>query len=260
MASRAFNLAVRGLFGLRFSDTQCGAKVFRREAIAEVFERLEVANFAFDVDVLFALRRAGYHVIEVPIVWADVPDDSKVHLVRAGTSMLAALLRLRVKHSPLRGIPFVDKLARAGMMPVRSGLELLVVVDRAAHFSLPPATYPVLRDLESHGHRVTVREIRGALDVARFHVWYARHAQLQFDAIVDGTAATSLPIVRLSSKPKIARADMLRFDHNGMRRAFDAIARACGYSAFIWRNENAWMLSESHDGGRRRVLRGSRDS
>ena len=253
VASRAFNLTVRGLFGLRFSDTQCGAKVFRREAIERVFDDLEIANFAFDVDVLFALRRAGQRVVEVPIVWADVPDDSKVRLMRAGGSMLAALLRLRVKHSPFRALPFADKLARSTTVPVRPGLAILAVVDRASGFALPAASRAALEAMELRGHRVTVREVGSALDLLRFHAWYVRYAHSHFDVLVDGTRA-GLAVTQFSSKPKISRAALERLPEAAQREAFDSMARACGYTAFLWRGEREWVVSAG-GAAQRTVLR-----
>ncbi len=244
LASRAFNLTVRGLFGLRFSDTQCGAKVFRRDAIDHVFDDLEIANFAFDVDVLFALRRAGGKVVEVPIVWADVPDDSKVKLVRSGASMLAALLRLRIKHSPFRGLPFADRLARAATLPIKRGLEMLVVVDRSGPDALPAGVAAVLAELESRGHRITTREVRGPLALVRFYAWYARYAQRQFDLLVDATDG-GVPFLRFSSKPKIGRPALQRLSGQALHAAFESMARACGYTAFLWRSDRDWVLSAS---------------
>jgi glycosyltransferase involved in cell wall biosynthesis len=255
LASRAFNLVVRCLFGLKFSDTQCGAKVFRREAIEQVFADLEIANFAFDVDMLLALSRAGRRVVEVPIVWADMPDDSKINLFQSGNSMLAALLRLRIKHSPLRALPFADRLARASTMPVRPGLDILVVVDRLAYFALPVAPQPVLAEMERYGHRTTVREVRGALDAARFHAWYLRYAHRNFDILVDGTRGRGLPILRLSSKPKIGRAALELLSEHALRDALDSMARACGYRAFLWRAERDWTLAASGGGADTTVMR-----
>ena len=59
VASRTFNLLVRLLFGLPYSDTQCGAKVFRRDALRAVMSNVDTANFAFDVDLLYALKKSG---------------------------------------------------------------------------------------------------------------------------------------------------------------------------------------------------------
>jgi hypothetical protein len=169
--------------------------------------------------------------------------------------MLAALLRLRIKHSPLRALPFADRLARASTMPVRPGLDILVVVDRLAYFALPVAPQPVLAEMERYGHRTTVREVRGALDAARFHAWYLRYAHRNFDILVDGTRGRGLPILRLSSKPKIGRAALELLSEHALRDALDSMARACGYRAFLWRAERDWTLAASGGGADTTVMR-----
>ena len=91
--SRLFNLAVRLLFGLGYRDTQCGAKVFRREALDRVLPSIRSTGFEFDVELLWRLAQSGCRVEEVPITWEN-RDESKV-----GTSdaqeMLSGMIRLR---------------------------------------------------------------------------------------------------------------------------------------------------------------------
>ncbi len=99
LASRAFNLLTRVLFGLRLTDTQCGAKLMQRGALLKVLPRLGITRWAFDVDLLFQLRRAGFRVTEVPTLWHDV-EGSKVQIGRASAEMLVALTRLRLIYSP----------------------------------------------------------------------------------------------------------------------------------------------------------------
>lgn len=103
IASRAFNALVRLLFGLRITDTQCGAKLLRREALEEIRPRLGVTRWAFDVDLLFQLRRAGYRIAEVPTVWHDV-SGSQLRVVKASSEMFVAVCRLRLIYSPLRWV------------------------------------------------------------------------------------------------------------------------------------------------------------
>ena len=98
LASRAFNLLARALTGLPFSDTQCGAKAFRADAVADVIPSVETANFAFDVDLLAALRRRGARMIEVPIEWHD-HSVSRLRIVHASVRMAGALARLAIKRS-----------------------------------------------------------------------------------------------------------------------------------------------------------------
>ena len=103
IASRAFNLLTRMLFGLPRTDTQCGAKLMRRDAIRAVLPHLGITRWAFDVDLLFQLTRVGYQVTEIPTTWRDVAG-SGVRIGRVSTEMLAALVRLRLMYSPLRWV------------------------------------------------------------------------------------------------------------------------------------------------------------
>jgi len=99
--SRIFNICVRTLFGLKIWDTQCGAKVLTSHASKDIIPRLGVTKWAFDVDLLFQLHRAGYEIIEAPTVWHDV-GGSKLHVGRASLEMFFAICRLRLVHSPLK--------------------------------------------------------------------------------------------------------------------------------------------------------------
>lgn len=103
VSSRVFNRMVRTAFGLEVTDTQCGAKVMSRDVLETILPRVGVTQWAFDVDLLFHVRRAGFPVREVPAEWNDV-SGSKVRYFRAPLEMTAALARLRMIHSPLRGL------------------------------------------------------------------------------------------------------------------------------------------------------------
>ncbi|MDD5482628.1 MAG: glycosyltransferase family 2 protein [Kiritimatiellae bacterium] len=109
MASRLFNGMVRLLFGLRFSDTQCGAKLMKRGAALRILPELGITRWAFDVDLLFQLRRAGFQTVEIPSVWHDVAG-SRLKIIRASLEMFAALARLRLLYSPFKNIvAFYDR-------------------------------------------------------------------------------------------------------------------------------------------------------
>jgi glycosyltransferase involved in cell wall biosynthesis len=114
-ASRCFNLMVRVLFGLKLHDTQCGAKLFRREVIQPVLRNLGVTNWAFDVDMLFQAKRLGASIREVPTVWHDVAG-SKIEIGRSSVNMFVALIRLRMFYSPFRlMIPIFSRLAERAL-------------------------------------------------------------------------------------------------------------------------------------------------
>ena len=109
LASRCFNGMVRLLFGLKLTDTQCGAKLFRREIVQPVLENLGETSWAFDVDMLFQTKRMGASICEVPTVWCDIAG-SKIQIGRASIDMIIALVRLRMVYSPLRWlVPHIAK-------------------------------------------------------------------------------------------------------------------------------------------------------
>ncbi len=103
IASRIFNFLVRFYFKVQISDTQCGAKVIQGRAIQEILPKLGLTHWAFDVDLLFQLRRAGFRIIEHPTVWHDVAG-SQLRVGRAALEMFLAITRLRLLHSPFRWI------------------------------------------------------------------------------------------------------------------------------------------------------------
>ncbi|MDE2573228.1 MAG: glycosyltransferase family 2 protein [bacterium] len=124
--SRGFNLIVRTLFRLPYSDTQCGAKLFRRSAIADAIELLETSDFAFDVDLLYQLRRLGKTVVEVPSRWRDRAGSS-VDVKRAVPRMFASMVRLRLKYSPFRAlVPLIDRVAKLRPIPATKVFHVLI--------------------------------------------------------------------------------------------------------------------------------------
>ena len=94
IASKIFNIIlVRIIFGLDFKDTQCGAKVFKKEAIKNVLDELNTKGFEFDVELLWKLKKKGYKIIEFPITWKHC-DGSSFRLSYA-LKMFFSLIKAR---------------------------------------------------------------------------------------------------------------------------------------------------------------------
>src|SRR3989344_8625015 len=55
IASRTFNLIVRVLFRIDIHDSQCGAKLFKKEAVKKIIPKLGITRWAFDVDLLYQI-------------------------------------------------------------------------------------------------------------------------------------------------------------------------------------------------------------
>ena len=103
--SRVFHVIVQMLFGMGIQDTQCPAKLMRRNAVTVVHDALEIADLAFDVNLLYALKRQGFRVLEVPIEWTDKMGSSVTRsLLRSSVVMFLSVVRLRVVYSPFRSL------------------------------------------------------------------------------------------------------------------------------------------------------------
>jgi dolichyl-phosphate beta-glucosyltransferase len=90
---RIFNLLVRLLLVPSLHDTQCGFKLFSREAALGAFSRARLDGFSFDVEVLFIASRQGRRIAELPVTWRN-DAASRVTLLR-GVMAFFDLLRIR---------------------------------------------------------------------------------------------------------------------------------------------------------------------
>jgi len=94
---RAFSFLVNLLAFEGIADTQCGFKMFRREAAAAIFSRQKTVGFAFDVEILFLARQLSLSVAEIPVNWMAQPG-SKVNIAIDSIRMLWDISRIRWLH------------------------------------------------------------------------------------------------------------------------------------------------------------------
>jgi dolichol-phosphate mannosyltransferase len=92
--SKVFNLFVRIIFSMDFRDTQCGAKIFTREAIENVLDKLTTTGFEFDVELLWKLKNRGYKIIEFPITWKH--SEGSTFNPSSAPKMILSLLKVRI--------------------------------------------------------------------------------------------------------------------------------------------------------------------
>ena len=98
-SGRFFNLTMRLITGLPYADTQCGFKLFRRDVAREVFRRVRIPGFGFDVEALFVAKLLGHPVVEVPVRWANA-EGTKVTMLNGLQAFTDLLV---VRWNQLRG-------------------------------------------------------------------------------------------------------------------------------------------------------------
>ncbi|HEX5275342.1 MAG TPA: dolichyl-phosphate beta-glucosyltransferase [Candidatus Rubrimentiphilum sp.] len=207
--SRGFNLLTRALFGLRFADTQCGSKIFKRTALSHVNETLEHAGFAFDVELLWALRRKGNLIIEVPIAWNDTAG-SKVQLLRTSWSMFASVVRLRLQNTWMWRVRFLSEVAQGACAPVRTSRRVLVLggypntASAELFAALLDAGFQAVHareELASWWQRSrSLNDASWSLRLA-FFAWYTFVSRRNYDAVVEFAQAKPWFVPAFSIKP-----------------------------------------------------------
>lgn len=115
IASRCWRQLVRLILGLRVSDTQCGVKVFRRDALLRVSHAVAISGWAFDASLLYHMHERGYRIREVPVAWRN-NGVSKLRLLRVVPVMLLSLIAIRLANSHIRPLLPWKTLSRAAAL------------------------------------------------------------------------------------------------------------------------------------------------
>ena len=100
---RVFATAVSVLFDIAVYDSQCGCKIFRREAVMPLLPMIQSKGWLWDTQLMILLYVRGKNLIEVPVRWSEVPG-SKVSLLWDPLRMLGELLLFRRHLTTLRQI------------------------------------------------------------------------------------------------------------------------------------------------------------
>jgi glycosyltransferase involved in cell wall biosynthesis len=92
--SRGYNILLRVLLDVGFSDAQCGFKAGRRAVVVPLLERVEDDAWFFDTELLYLAQRSRLSIHEVPVRWVEDPD-SRVAILRTALADLEGIRRLR---------------------------------------------------------------------------------------------------------------------------------------------------------------------
>jgi glycosyltransferase involved in cell wall biosynthesis len=103
LVSRVFNLLVRTLFYIRYKDTQCGAKLFTRNAIERVLPLLGMTGWAFDIELLYLLKKNNLKAKEVKTIWREI-EGTHINILKSTIQMIFAVIQLRIVNSKLQGL------------------------------------------------------------------------------------------------------------------------------------------------------------
>jgi len=94
---KIFSLLKYWITGLKYKDTQCGFKLFRKEVGKDIFNLSQINGWCFDVELLLIADKKGYSVKEFPVQLSTVNSLSKINVFNSGLQMFLDLIKLRLK-------------------------------------------------------------------------------------------------------------------------------------------------------------------
>ena len=117
--SECFNALVRLLTGVPHKDTQSGFKAMKKSAFVDIFPRLTVKRYAFDVELLSVAKLYGLKVVEMPVKMKLDAAFKVKEVWRMFVDLLGIAYRLRVSHWYQRFEPIKDGLQNLASFVLR---------------------------------------------------------------------------------------------------------------------------------------------
>ena len=101
LAGQVFSLLVGLMMFPGIRDTQCGLKGFQAKAARQIFKRITIPKFGFDVETLYIARKLQYSILPVPVQMTGFRYDSRIKVLRDSGRMFLDLFAIRL--NDLRG-------------------------------------------------------------------------------------------------------------------------------------------------------------
>lgn len=92
--SRAGNLFIRIILGLRFRDTQCGFKLLEAKSAKDIFNKATINRWGFDIELLAIAKKYQIPAKEVAVSWYDDPR-TKLRAGRAAIGTFKEVLQIK---------------------------------------------------------------------------------------------------------------------------------------------------------------------
>ncbi len=95
LLGRLGNFLIRVFLFGNIRDTQCGFKAFQHRAAKELFSRMKINRFGFDIELLSIASLLKYSVREVPVSWYNSPV-SRVRPIKDALRTFTELLYIKI--------------------------------------------------------------------------------------------------------------------------------------------------------------------
>jgi len=135
--SRGYNLLLKWLLQIEFSDAQCGFKAMRRGQVEPLLGQVRDQAWFFDSELLIKAQWMGLRIKEIPVRWVEDPE-SRVKLLETSWNYIWSIARLRreraVKQAVRRSLvgwicshpaasDWIRKVLAGGLIPIKAKLR-----------------------------------------------------------------------------------------------------------------------------------------
>ena len=97
---RGFHIAIIILISRNIKDTQCGFKLFTRNAAKDLFSGLHLKRWAFDVELIYRAEKFQIPMKEVAVNWQEIEGSklirTKFDIIKTSLSMARDMLCVRL--------------------------------------------------------------------------------------------------------------------------------------------------------------------
>jgi dolichyl-phosphate beta-glucosyltransferase len=95
LIGRIGNMLIQCLLLKGVKDTQCGFKAFQHGAARELFSRIRINGFGFDIEILSIARLLNFTVKEVPVSWYN-SSESKIRPIKDAIRTFGELVYIKL--------------------------------------------------------------------------------------------------------------------------------------------------------------------
>ena len=98
--SNIFGYLVKSLLHIpkEMTDTQCGFKVYNGKVARELFQKLNITGFLFEIEIILLAMKKDYKIVEFPVTW-KCDRDSRLSIGKSSRKIISDFIFLLRKYN-----------------------------------------------------------------------------------------------------------------------------------------------------------------
>jgi len=96
---KCFIFLIRQIFDTNIYDSQCGAKIFKKDLLEIAFGEKFISNWVFDIEILLRLNSKNYKIVEYPLQKCfEDTNGSNVKILREAFRIILDLIKIKKRY------------------------------------------------------------------------------------------------------------------------------------------------------------------